>query len=129
MKFLIDNALSIRLAEALTNAGHDAIHVKNYGLESATDTMILERARAEDRIIISVDTDFGMLLAQVQTNKPSFILLRWPGLRRIPEQLNVILANLPQMADELQNGAVVVIEPARVRVRTLPIGASQEMDH
>ena len=124
MRFLIDNALSFRVAEFLRNSGHDAVHVRDYGLSAATDSVILERAQSEDRIIITADSDFGTLLAQMQTNKPSFVLLRWVGLRDPAEQFRVIIANLPSISDDLNVGAVVVIEPSRVRIRKLPIGAS-----
>jgi predicted nuclease of predicted toxin-antitoxin system len=70
MKFLVDNALSFRLAELLRDAGH----VHNYDLGAAVDEVILARARLEDRVIFSADTDFGTLLAQMQTNKPSYAI-------------------------------------------------------
>lgn len=35
MRFLIDNALSPALAVLLTDAGHDAVHVRSLGLQHA----------------------------------------------------------------------------------------------
>jgi predicted nuclease of predicted toxin-antitoxin system len=124
VKFLVDNALSPRLAEALRNIGHDAVHVRDYGMGDAKDSTIFERAAQEDRVIISVDTDFGTLLAKRRTNKPSVILLRWPLLRDAQDQANVIVSNLPNVVADLEAGAVVIIEPSQVRVRTLPITRS-----
>ena len=93
MRFLIDNALSPMLAALLQQAGHDATHVRELGLQRADDEVIFERAAAEHRIVVSADADFGTLLA-----------------------------NLPQLVDALENGSIVTFEPARVRVRLLPIG-------
>jgi predicted nuclease of predicted toxin-antitoxin system len=63
MKFLVDNALSPLFSEGLQKANHDAVHLRDYGLQEATDDVILKRSADENRILISADTDFGTLLA------------------------------------------------------------------
>jgi hypothetical protein len=50
VRFLIDNALSPILAEQLRQNGHDAIHVRDCRLRSATDEQIFTRAADENRI-------------------------------------------------------------------------------
>ena len=45
-------------------------------MHAASDKEIFDKAFNEDRIIISADTDFSMLLSVWKKNKPSFILFR-----------------------------------------------------
>jgi len=52
MKFLVDNALSPAVAEGLRQAGYDAIHVRQYGLQAASDALIFEWAARQGSIIV-----------------------------------------------------------------------------
>ena len=121
MKFLIDNALSPALADLLQQAGHDATHVRSIGLQYADDVAIFDHAAAEQRILVSADADFGTLLAAHSSRQPSVIQFRGEGSRKPDALARTVLANLPQLVDALENGSIVTFEPARVRVRLLPI--------
>ncbi len=124
MKFLVDNALSPQLALILREHGHDAVHVRDYDMQAADDQPIFERAANEDRVVLSADTDFGALLPARGSAKPSVALFRGRMSRRPEFLANLLLSQLAALEPFLIKGAIVVIEPTRIRVRDLPIGQS-----
>src|SRR5262245_53538993 len=121
MRLLLDNNLSPSLAQPLRDAGHAAEHVRDHGLQAAPDTVVLQRAREHDQVLVSADTDFGTLLARTGADKPSVILIRRSSARRATELATLLLSNLDAITEDLTSGAVVVITDTDLRVRTLPI--------
>lgn len=122
LQFLVDNALSPHLVEALQEAGYDALHVRDLELQAAPDEEIFAWAASNQCVIISADTDFGTLLALRLEREPSVVLFRGRGTRRPDQQSALLLENLPQLSENLAEGSLVVFEADRVRVRALPIG-------
>jgi predicted nuclease of predicted toxin-antitoxin system len=125
VRFLVDAYLSPRLAVSLTEAGHDAVHVADLGMSRATDLEILDVADREDRVVVSADTDFGTLLAMGNRRRPSVLLLRLASPRRAEHVTAVLHLNLPAVLDALDAGSVLVVEDARIRIRSLPMNWSE----
>lgn len=120
MRLLLDECLPTRLAALLQAAGHDCVHVYDLRLGGHPDESVMAAAARDARILISADTDFGELLANSSVIAPSVILIRRADKR--PDALcTVLTANLGPIADELNDGAIVVITDTRIRTRRLPL--------
>jgi predicted nuclease of predicted toxin-antitoxin system len=61
---------------ALRMYGHEVVHLSEEHLERLLDPAILEKARQEERLVLTFDLDFGELLATGVHALPSVILLR-----------------------------------------------------
>jgi predicted nuclease of predicted toxin-antitoxin system len=121
MKLLIDNALSPKIAEGLAATGYQAVHVRQLGMGAASDESIFQWCLDNEHVVVSADADFGALLAQSRRMKPSVLLLRRIAQSPPAVVLQVLLANLPSLAEPLDEGSIVVVEEGRIRVRALPI--------
>jgi predicted nuclease of predicted toxin-antitoxin system len=121
MRFLIDENVSWRVAELLTKAGHDAVHVRDLDAEGADDQDVMALAARDERVIVSADTDFGALLAHTRATKPSVILVRALVDRRPAELAGIIAANLDTIREHLDAGAVAAFTQDGIRVRPLPL--------
>ena len=120
MKLLIDECLARLVADRLTAAGHDAIHVSDRSLLGRPDDTVLDLALREGRVVISGDTDFGELLAKSGARTPSVVLLRRTS-HRPAEQAALLITNLPALEADLTSGAIIVISDDRIRVPNLPV--------
>jgi len=79
-RLLLDQGLPRSTATLLTQAGWDVIHVSEIGMSRADDVEILDRARTERRICVTLDADFHSLLAISGDPGPSVIRIRKEGL-------------------------------------------------
>lgn len=120
MRLLADMGVSLSTVQALRADGHDAIHLREEGLIRLPDAEILEKARREQRIVLTFDLDFGDLLATGTLSFPSVVVFRLRNER--PEAVTThVRSVLAQHNPELEGGAIIIVEEARHRVRRLPL--------
>lgn len=113
MKLLVDTCVSAGVPRALSEAGHDVVHAADWPVDPG-DAEILERARQESRILVTLDKDFGEL-AIVRGQEHAGIL-RLVALST-SKQVELCLSALATYGTLLESGAIVTAEAGRVRVR------------
>jgi predicted nuclease of predicted toxin-antitoxin system len=120
VKVLIDMNLAPRWVSYLRQAGHDATHWSTVGARNASDAVLMRHARERDHVVLTHDLDFSAILAASGGDKPSVIQIRADALS--PEDIGPsVLAAMQLLESELAAGALLTIEPARTRVRLLPL--------
>lgn len=121
MRFLADMGVSQGVVEWLRAEGHDATHLREEGLQRLPNGDIFKKATTEGRIVLTFDLDFGEIVAFLGESKTSVILFRLHNTRtqHVIDRLKEVLEESRQALEE---GAVVVVEEGRHRVRRLPIG-------
>ena len=120
IKLLADMNISPLTVSALQGQGSDIIRVSEVMSRTASDLEILEFARQENRVIVTQDLDFSMLLALGGYNKPSLITLRL-SLTDPNIVTQKLIDTIPQVEQILIEGGAVTIEDASVRTRRLPM--------
>jgi predicted nuclease of predicted toxin-antitoxin system len=120
MLFLADMGISLRVVNWLCSSGHD--HLRDEGLQSLSNGEVFRKAFREERIVLTFDLDFGEIVAASRATTVSVVLFRLRNTRAdfVIRRLKIVL---DQSAEELAQGAVVLVEDERHRVRKLPIGA------
>ena len=95
-------------------------HWSTVGRVDAPDIEIMAYAAAPDYIVLTHDLDFSSVLAATQGTKPSVVQIRSDNLSpaAIGEPL---IAALRQMAAEFATGALVTVDPGRMRLHVLPL--------
>lgn len=124
MRFLLDMGVDVRVAAWLREQRHDAVHLRDEGLQRLPNGEIFTKAISEQRVILTFDLDFGEIAALTRGRKASVVVFRLHNTRpqHVLDRLASVLADCSSI---LEAGAVVVVEETRHRVRHLPVGHDQ----
>lgn len=104
----------------LKEACFEAIHWSSVGEPRAADAVIMDWARAHDYVVFTHDLDFGTLLVNSHSGKPSVLQVRTQDVTPAAIAAKAI-ATLRQHHSVLMEGAIVVLDEHRSRVRILPL--------
>jgi predicted nuclease of predicted toxin-antitoxin system len=118
MFFLVDQDVYKITLKFLKNEGHDAIPVKEVGLEQSPDRVLLQKAKEMGRIFITRDKDFGNLVFFEKEVSSGVFLLRGKSseIKFTYKELNKIFKS---HAEEELKKSFCVVESGRHRIRKL----------
>lgn len=120
MKVLVDMNLSPRWVGLLVGASIEAVHWSTVGPADAPDSQIMAFAKANGYVVLTHDLDFSAILAATHGDKPSVAQIRSEDID--PDVIGKpVIAALQQLSTELDDGALITIEPSRTRMRVLPL--------
>lgn len=123
MKFLADMGISPKTVSFLNSLAHDAVHLKDQGLQRAFDSFILEKTLKtlkEGRVLLTHDLDFAELLAASGGKAPSVIIFRLRNMH--PDRVNICLNMIiKKHIEALEKGVIISVDEGLIRVRDLPI--------
>jgi len=119
-RILLNQGLAPHVAAILRRQGFDAVHVAEIGMDRAEDADILQLARSDSRVCVTLDRDFHAHLATSGHGRPSVVLLRVQGLDAIG-QAALIRSVYLQCEAALADGAAISADGESVRIRRLPL--------
>ena len=124
VRFLVDRCAGRQLADWLREKGYDVVEARDLGPDPG-DEALLERANAEHRILVTIDTDFGELVFLHDVAHAGLVRLPdVPAKRRIALMAELIEGH----RQVLESGDIVTIRGERIRVSRSPsfkIGGNQ----
>ena len=117
-KILADENIHILIIDTLINNGYDVNTVINKNLTGVSDKIILENANNEDRILITMDKDFGGILEFGSLfGKGRIILLRYRiiNIEQITNDIRYVLNKLKNEFKQ-NKGLIVVLSEGKYRI-------------
>jgi predicted nuclease of predicted toxin-antitoxin system len=119
MRVLIDVNLTREWVAFFARYEIDAVHWSSVGDEASKDPPILAYAKSEARILLTADLDFNAILASTRDSAPSVVTMRTSS--RLPSEVGDRLVRaMIQVEQSLLDGAILLVDDSKVRLRTLP---------
>ena len=112
MRFLVDSSAGRSLVVWLRSQGHDVLDADEMRPDPG-DRALLQFASGEDRVLITIDTDFGRLIFVEEAAHAGLVRLPdVPAQRRIELMAEIISS----YGSHLDNRAIVTVRGDRVRI-------------
>jgi len=112
MKFLVDRCAGKRLADWLRDEGHDVLEARTLGPDPG-DRELLEMAAKQDRVLVTIDTDFGELIYVDRVTHSGMV--RLPDVQAAT-RIKIMEEILSQYESHLKSHAIITVRGDRIRI-------------
>jgi len=117
MQFKTDENLPVEIAGLLINAGHNAKTVNEQQMQGVKDPFLADICKSENRVLVTLDTDFSDIRAYPPQEFSGIIVLRVGSQAKqhvIKVFQNIII---PLIQKEPLNQHLWIVEETKVRIR------------
>lgn len=113
LRFLCDENVPLAVERELQKLGNDVEAVRLV-MPGANDSAVLKRALSENRILVTLDRDFGSLIFRsVEGVAPAVVYLR---SRLRPERY---AEQIPRILEQIELGYFLVVDERNIRKRRM----------
>ena len=116
MKFKVDENLPTEYAPILREAGFEADTVSDEKLSGAGDSVLSERCRAEERVLMTLDLDFANVQAYPPKSHPGIVVFRYKSQDK-PTLVALLKRLVPALLQFSPKHQLWIVEPDRIRYR------------
>jgi predicted nuclease of predicted toxin-antitoxin system len=118
LKFKVDENLPTEYAPILREAGFEADTVSDEKLSGAGDSVLSERCRAEDRVLMTLDLDFASVQAYPpKSQSGNRGLSLYSKSQDKPTLVAVLKRLVPALLQFSPKHQLWIVEPDRIRYR------------
>ena len=114
LRFLVDVNVGLSVTNSLRQHGYDVTFAGDLNW-SMPDLELLSLAHREERIIVTMDTDFGELVYHSGQPHAGVLLLRMPGVTR-SERVQIVQEIIDRYGEQIP-GHLCVYREGNLRVR------------
>ncbi|HEY5209558.1 MAG TPA: DUF5615 family PIN-like protein [Stellaceae bacterium] len=116
MKLKLDENIGRRGLELLGTYGHDVSTVRAQGLGGASDERLFEICAKEQRVLVTLDRDFGQVVRFPPEKSAGIVILELGSALSSLSLLNRLKQMAVLFETEAVAGKLWIVEPSRVRI-------------
>jgi predicted nuclease of predicted toxin-antitoxin system len=116
MRFKLDENVPLQAVDVFEDAGHDVETVFSENMVGESDPNIAEVVRDENRVLVTLDTDFGDIRTYPPEEYPGFLVLR-PRQSDLDSVVSLLEETLPLVEQQFEPESLWIVEEEQIRVR------------